>query len=252
MSEVQSGVAVDRREGAVAAVAASAQREAIIGELGSPIGRTYGQYCGVARAMEVLGERWALLVVRDLLVSAKTYAELLRGLPRVPADILSSRLRELTRTGVVRERLTPAGPTVYELTEAGLGLEDVLLTIGRWGAGLLDVPRSDEIVTVDSLVMALRTTFVPSAAGDTRVTYEVHFGDIVLNASVADGAVRVAAGPLPGADLVLEAGTSLKDLLTGDLTPAGALATDLVRISGDPALLDRFAEMFRIFPHGGS
>lgn len=251
MNEVQSDVAVDRPEAATA-VAVAVQREAILGELGSLSRRAYGQYCGVARAMEIIGERWALLVVRDLLVSAKTYVELLRGLPQVPVDILSLRLRELTRAGVVRQRLVPAGPTVYELTAAGLGLEDVLLGIGRWGAGLLDAPRADEIVTVDSLVMALRTTFAPGAAGDTRANYEVHVGYIVLSVRVDDGAVRVAPGPLPGADLVLEADTSLKDLMTGDLTPADALAAGLVRISGDPALLDRFAEMFRILPHGGS
>jgi DNA-binding HxlR family transcriptional regulator len=227
-------------------LATSFERETIISELESLTRRDYGQYCGVARALEVVGERWGLLIVRDLLVSGKTYAELLHGLPLMSPDILSARLRELTRAGVVDERETPGGATVYVLTALGQDLEDVLLGIGRWGAKLLGDARPEEIVTPDSLVMALRTTFVPKAAAGVLATYEIHVGETVLNARVSDGALRAAAGPLPGADLVLEAGASLKNLMTGEVSPQDALAAGLVQITGDRALFDQFVAMFRI------
>lgn len=227
-------------------LAESFERETIISELESLTRRDYGQYCGVARALEVVGERWALLIVRDLLVSGKTYAELLRGLPGLSSDVLSARLRELTRAGVVDEHRTIGRANVYRLTALGQELEGVLLGIGRWGARLLGDTRPDEIVTPDSLVMALRTTFVPEAAATVRATYEIHVGEIVLNARIDGGTLHAGAGPLPGADLVLAAGASLKSLMTGELSPAQALAEGLVQITGDRALLDQFAELFRI------
>src|SRR4051794_21521564 len=151
--------------------------------------RAYGQYCGLARAVEILGERWALLIVRDLLVGPKRFTDLRRGLPRIPTNILSERLKELEAAGVVRRRILPRpeNGVVYELTEYGVELEDVVLRLGRWGTQLLGDPRQDEIVTADSLVMALRTTFHPTAAHDLAASYELHVGDIVIHASVHDG-----------------------------------------------------------------
>lgn len=226
-------------------LAESSQLEAIMSELESLTSRTYGQYCGLARALEIVGERWALLIVRDLLVSAKTFAQLQRGLPRMPVDILSTRLRELESAGVVHHDES-AGGLVYDLTALGRELDDILLRMGRWGAKLLGDPQAEEIVTPDSMVMALRTTFNPRAAAGTVASYEIRLGDIVLNARIADGTLLAGTGPLPGADLTLEAGTSLRALMAGEISPAAALASETVRITGDPELLDRFAAMFHI------
>ncbi|MFN2460621.1 MAG: winged helix-turn-helix transcriptional regulator, partial [Candidatus Velthaea sp.] len=123
--------------------------------------RGYGQYCGFARALEVVGERWTLLIVRDLLVEPKRFTDLLRGLPGIPSNILTARLKELEHGGIVRRRLLPrpARGVVYELTEYGRELEPVVIELGRWGAKNLGDPRLDETVTADSLVTALRTTF---------------------------------------------------------------------------------------------
>src|SRR5919205_173368 len=103
---------------------------------------------------------------QDLLVAPKRFTDLRRGLPRIPTNILSERLKELEDTGVVRRRVLPrpAGSIVYELTEYGADLEDAIKHLGRWGARSLGEPRPDEIVTLDSLTMALRTTFRPEHA----------------------------------------------------------------------------------------
>src|ERR1700736_4345674 len=153
--------------------------------------RAYGQYCGFARAAEVLGERWAMLVVRDLLVGPKRFTDLLRGLPGIPSNVLTARLKELENAGIARRRVLarPSRAVVYELTEYGLQLEPVVVELGRWGAKNLGDPRPDETVTVDSLITALRTTFHPAAARRFRAGYELRVGEIVLHARVHNGRV---------------------------------------------------------------
>src|ERR1041384_1394007 len=123
--------------------------------------RSYGQYCGVTPAVELIGERWAMLIVRDLLVGPRRYTDLRQGLPRIPTNILSARLKEMEEAGIVQRRVLPrpSGAVVYELTEYGAELEEVVLGLGRWGAKALGEPGDDEIVTVDSMIMALRSTF---------------------------------------------------------------------------------------------
>jgi DNA-binding HxlR family transcriptional regulator len=210
--------------------------------------RAYGQYCGFARALEVVGERWALLVVRDLLVGPKRFTDLLRGLAGIPSNVLTARLKELENAGVVQRRVLPrpARAVVYELTAYGLELEPVVTELGRWGAKNLGDPRPDETITVDSMITALRTTFHPHAARGLRAGFELRLGEIVLHARVAGGRVAVAEGPLPGADLSIAAGPGIRALMAGELEAADALAHGVVQITGDPALLTRFAEIFRI------
>lgn len=214
------------------------------------ITRGYRQYCGFARAAEVLGERWALLVVRDLLVGPKRFTDLLHGLAGIPSNVLSARLKELERAEIVRRRVLPrpARAVVYELTEYGLELEPVVTAIGRWGAKALGDPRPDETITIDSMITALRTTFHPDAAAGARAGFELHVGDIVLHARVDDGRVTVAHGPLDGADLVIHAGPGIRALMAGELSPAAAIENGTVQLTGDPALLARFADIFRIDP----
>src|ERR1700741_1119431 len=110
--------------------------------------RGYGQFCGFARALEVVGERWTMLIVRDLLVGPRRFGELERGLAGIPSNILASRLKELEVADVVRRRAlaAPERGVVYELTAYGHELEDVVVALGRWGAKSLDVPRPGEIV----------------------------------------------------------------------------------------------------------
>ncbi|HXM19167.1 MAG TPA: helix-turn-helix domain-containing protein [Candidatus Tumulicola sp.] len=212
--------------------------------------RAYGQFCGLARALEVVGERWAVLIVRDLLVGPRRFTDLHRGLPKIPTNVLTARLKELEAAGVVRRRVLPrpSGSVIYELTEYGAELEDVLIRLGRWGAKLLDEPRSEEIITVDSMVMAMRSTFHPEAARGLHAGFELHFGDIVIHARVDNGKVLAAAGALPAPDLIIEAGPAIKELMTGAISPTEAIKSGSVHLKGNAKLLTRFAEIFRIEP----
>lgn len=215
--------------------------------------RAFGQYCGLARALEVVGERWALLIIRDLLVRPRRYTDLREGLPGIPTNVLSSRLKELDHAGVVERRLLkpPERAVVYALTEHGRELDAAVRELGQWGAGRLGDPRPGEVVTAESLVMALRSTFRPEAAGSVSATWEIRAGDIALHARVADGEVRAGVGPSPGKpDLVISMAPDgpppLKALMAGELSPGAALADGLVDVTGRAGLLRTFVEVFRI------
>src|SRR5919106_6337398 len=136
-----------------------------------PTRRTYGDRCGIARALDQVGERWALLVVRELLLGPKRFTDLRAGLPHVSPDVLAQRLRELERDGVVRRRklAPPAASRVYELTDRGRELEPVLLALGEWGSAA-PVPPGSPRLGVDSTIIALRTLFDARAAGDLAAT----------------------------------------------------------------------------------
>jgi DNA-binding HxlR family transcriptional regulator/putative sterol carrier protein len=212
--------------------------------------RSYGKYCGVAHALELVGERWTLVLVSDLLRGPKRFSELQRGQPRIPSNVLSARLKELEDGGVVRRRVLPrpASGVGYELTEYGRELEDVVLRLGLWGARSMSGPRPEDVATVDSVYLALRSTFRPEAARGLRASYELRLGDIVVHARVDDRALDVDEGPLDDADLVLETDMSLYHLLTGELDPGEAIESGRVRITGKRELLERFLDVFHIPP----
>jgi DNA-binding HxlR family transcriptional regulator/putative sterol carrier protein len=212
--------------------------------------RSYGQYCGVAYALELVGERWALLVVRDLILGAKRFTDLRCGLPRIPSNVLSARLKELEEAGIVRRRLLPRPSTgiVYELTECGRELEDIVLRLGLWGASALGEPRVEDTVSADSLMLALRAIFRPKAARNLHASYELRLGEIVIHARVDNGALEVGEGPLSDADLIVETDLTIRALMSGELSPSEAVESGKVRLEGKPELLDRFVEVFRIPP----
>ena len=212
--------------------------------------RNYGQFCGLACALELIGERWALLVVRDLILGPKRFTDLRRTLPRIPTNVLAARLKELERSGIVHRRVLPrpSRSVVYELTAYGQELRDILLRLGAWGARSLGAPRPEDIVTVDSLILALHATFQPEKARGFSASYELRVGDVVIHARIEDGRLEANRGHLPGADLVLDAGPALKALMAGEISPAAAIEERRVRIEGNPALLTRFAEMFHLPP----
>jgi hypothetical protein len=129
-------------------------------------------------------------------------------------------------------------------------LEDVVLRLARWGAQSLGERGPDEIVTADSMIVALRTTFQPEAATGDDVGFELRFGDgeLVIFARIAAGSLETGVGGLPAPDLVIAASGPLRPMLAGELSPSEAIATGYVRLTGDPALLARFVELFRISP----
>src|SRR2546423_3221216 len=168
--------------------------------------RTYGQFCGLARAMELVGERWALLIVRDLVLGPKRYTELQAGLPKIPTSILSARLNEMEQSGVIRRRVRPdleAG-LVYELTQYGSELDQILLDLGLWGAPSLSHPGPDDVVTLDAAILSLFTTFQSEAAAGVQVTFEIQYHNtMILHAMVDAGTLKVSEGRYADADLVI-------------------------------------------------
>lgn len=205
--------------------------------------RTYGDACGIARALDVVGERWALLVVRELLLGPKRFTDLRDGLPHLSPDVLAQRLRELEQAGVVRRGKLPppAGSRVYELTEWGRELEPVILGLGRWGSRRAPFPPEHGELGVDSLVLALKTLFDPSRADGLMGTFELRLGEQTFAARVADGRLDVARGAAgaPGATVSASPGTLEEVLWHGR-----PLRSAEVEIAGDRRAARRFLALF--------
>jgi DNA-binding HxlR family transcriptional regulator len=216
----------------------------VVSELQGVARGTYGQYCGLSRAIEVVGERWGMLVIRDLLVDPKSVSELLQGLPGVPRNLLTMRIKELAYCGILEKAGTtdPDGDGRYQLTTYGRRLEDVVLAFGRWGSAMLTAPRPEDIITEDSVMVAMRAAFLHGASAGRSARFELRLGDIVIHMVVEDGQLEVGRGPLPGA-LVIEPGPTLKGLLAGTMTVDEALASGMVK-EADPEALETLVSMF--------
>ncbi len=211
-------------------------------------GRTYGDSCGIARALDVAGDRWALLVVRELLLGPKRFTDLRDGLPHVSPDVLAQRLRELERAGVVRRGKLPppAGARIYELTEWGSQLEPVLLALGRWGSRV-PLPEAAAMLSPDALAIALKTMFAAPAATDLTATYQLVLGEHTFSIHVADGKLEITrpAGPAPPPALVIETDPgTMAALLWHGGSIEDALAEGTLRIQGSEPELARFLTLF--------
>ena len=208
--------------------------------------RTYGDSCGIARALDLVGERWALLVVRELLLGPKRFTDLRAGLPNLGPDVLTQRLRELADAEVVvRRKLDPpAGAWVYELTDRGRELEPVVIGLGRWGA-LAPFPPGAMRIGVDSTVLALKTLFDAEAAEGLDATLELRLDGQRFSVAVADGALAVARGPAdsPEAVIATDPGT-LTGLIWTGLSPADAESAGSVTFEGKRAVIGRFLKLF--------
>ena len=215
--------------------------------------RDYGQYGGVTRGLELVGERWALLIVRDLLVGPRRYSELASGLARIPSNILAARLKELQAAGIIR-RVPHLRVIVYELTPYGRELEPVVLALGAWGFKALGDPRAEQVITPDSMTMDLRTAFRAHVAeGLPATAYAARFGGAELLIRVDGSALDVTRGSLdvtPGGgpvDLAFAAGPGIRRLISGELAPEHAIETGVVEVlRGRSALLTRFASTFHL------
>ena len=209
--------------------------------------RTYDDGCAAAHALDLVGERWALLVVRELLLGPKRFTDLRVGIPNASPDVLSRRLRELERTGVVRRRkLPPPTSRVYELTDWGLELEPVLIQLGRWGARSPSKPR-DAALGVDSLILSFRTMFDARAAEGLSATYELRLGEDRFRAEVSDGCFEIARGVAERPDAIIETepGT-LAALVYEDRRLDEALHSEDLRIEGDKTAVEHFLGFFSL------
>jgi len=209
-------------------------------------GRDYHQFCGVARAFEIIGAPWAGLIIRDLILGPKRFADLVELLPRATEAELTERLGELETAGVV-VRSGAGGDAVCELTGYGKDLEPILLPLGRWGARSLGDPRPGDLFSMDMAILALRATFRPERAHGVRASFEVRFGELVVTATVDDGELTVSEGGHTDADVVVDT-PFLRRLMADELSPTDALWLGLIEPKGDPAKLNTFVELFHIPP----
>jgi DNA-binding HxlR family transcriptional regulator/putative sterol carrier protein len=211
--------------------------------------RTYGDGCATARALDLVGERWALLVVRELLLGPKRYTDLRRGLPNASPNVLSERLRELERDGVVQRRKLPppAGSRVYELTDWGHELEETVMSLGRWAARSPTPPTDAPIASVDSIILALRGRFDPGAAHGLRASYELRLGEDRFRIEVADDEIEAARGGADHADATIDTDPDTLDaVLWGSRSLADAQRSGKMRIEGDKAAVERFIRLFPV------
>jgi len=216
------------------------------------VAKTYDQYCPVCHALGLVGERWALLIVRELLRGPRRYTDLIEGLPGIGTNILAARLRELEHGGVVRKRKLPppAASTVYELTEYGAELEEPLYALARWGARTLGPPGAAEDFYPEWGLNAFNALLNPARAHGVTETYVIRVGDDVYTVRLDDGRMSVGMGATESADLdVSMSRDTFYGLASGDLPPREALAAGAVEIaSGKPAMLERFYTIFSFAP----
>ena len=208
--------------------------------------RKYEDGCAVAHALDLVGERWALLVVRELLLGPKRFTDLLGGLPGVSPDVLTQRLRELTGAGVARRRrlAPPAASWVYELTNWGTELEPIVVSLARWSSrspGMrLDVPLG-----VDSLVLSLKALFDPAAAAGLDATIALHLGEDRFGLVVSGGELELTRGEPIGPDATLDTDQpTLLALVRTEQALDGVMAAGGARLDGDRAVLERFRRLF--------
>jgi DNA-binding HxlR family transcriptional regulator/putative sterol carrier protein len=209
--------------------------------------RTYDDGCAAAHALDLIGERWALLVVRELLLGPKRFTDLRAGLPNASPNVLAQRLRELEAAGVVRRRKLPppAASRVYELTDWGMELEPVIVGLGRWGARSASRPREAEL-GVDSLILSFRTMFDAQAAKGFRASYELRLGEDRFYALVADGRFEVArGGAQERPDAIIEAdAATLAAVVYGGRQLEESLRAGDIEIEGDESAVERFVCLF--------
>jgi DNA-binding HxlR family transcriptional regulator len=209
--------------------------------------RSYNQYCGLAYALDIVGERWTILIVRELIAGPRRFKDLMEGLPGISSNLLSERLRHLEQQGVIRRRTLPppAGSAVYELTAIGQALEQALLELGKWGSQFVpQLMEGASVLHLGSYALTLKTFFRPELAQGFDETYELHIGDEVLQAQIKASAIHVQQGQPWSADVVLR--TDMRSFLAvfaGHIQPAEALSSGQIQLDGDPEALSRLVKI---------
>ena len=214
--------------------------------------KSYNQYCGLAYALDIVGERWTLLIIRELIAGPRRFKDLLDGLPGISTNLLTERLKSLEAQGLLCRRVLPppAGSTVYELSPLGQGLEKSLLELGKWGSQFVPPSREEAtMLRLGSYAMTPKTFFRPELAEGINETYELRVGNEILQVQIRAGEIDVRQGPTWQADAVFRTDIlTYLALLQRHVQPNEALSRGLVRVEGDPAALDRFLDICGL-PH---
>jgi len=212
-----------------------------------PMTRSYAQLCGIATALDVIGDRWTPLVLRDLLLGPLRFGDLAEGLPGIGTNTLAARLKHLEASGVVHRRLLPLPDrgTVYELTTYGRELEPILMALGRWGTKSMGRLPADVASRSRWLVAAMLAFHDESHRIARPTTWELRLTDGAFTVRAKGTSLTVTAGAPDDADLVITTEDEhLHRLLTRQLTPAEAVAAGAVKLDGDAAALPRLIELF--------
>jgi DNA-binding HxlR family transcriptional regulator len=203
--------------------------------------RNYRQYCGLAAALDVLGERWTLLIVRELLLGPRRYSELMAELPGIGTNLLADRLKCLVQHGVLRHCAVDGNERAYELTELGEQLREPVLGFARWGLAMLGAPSTDDLMRPHWGFLAVQAMLAPECAPDIDETYEFHVDDAVFHIIVRGGRSLAVEGPFHGApamSAITDAATFL-EIGAKRLTPFEALASGRLALSGEPEAIIR-------------
>lgn len=209
-------------------------------------GRSYDDGCATAHALDLIGERWALLVVRELLFGPKRFTDLRGELASISANVLTQRLEDLEAATIIRRRKLPppAASWIYELTDWGRGLEPSILALGRWAAGSPFLKQGLPMSRA-GLLLALRAMYLPQAAGGFSLHLDMPHGAVVVTGTPDGLTIRqdVEASGLPETKI---AGTpqALDSILFGGVALQSALASGAVKVAGDHAMIERFVRSF--------
>jgi DNA-binding HxlR family transcriptional regulator len=210
--------------------------------------RSYGQQCVVAHALDLVGERWVLLIVRELLLGPKRFTDLRAGLPHASPNVLTQRLRALQDAAVIRRHMLPppASSWVYELTGWGRELEPVVTGLARWGARSPFLP-AEGVLSADSAVLGLRVFFDPGADPGLRAVCELHIGADRFTARVADGQIRVEHGQTGHPEAVIEADpATFAGFLGNPRALAAAVQNGNATVTGDAQTARRLIQAVSI------
>ena len=204
--------------------------------------RSYGQYCSVAKALDVIGDRWNLLIIRELLLRGRCrYTDLLQGLPGIATNLLTDRLRDLERAGILsREHAPPpVATTLFELTDRGRQLKPIVHGLGEWGAQLMREPAAGDAFRSHWLALPVELYLSDQVPADPSVAIELQTGEEPMTIETVDGALRSRPGPASDPDLVLSGAPELLvAVLSGTLSVSQARARGL-KCWGDVATLGR-------------
>jgi DNA-binding HxlR family transcriptional regulator len=213
--------------------------------------KRYQQYCPVARGLDLLGERWTLLVVRDLIMGPRRYTDLRQGLPGIATDLLTARLRALEGAGLVRRRKLPrpAPATVYELTDAGWQVAPVVLWLGRVGLTSLGAPSPGLEILAGPTVLTLRVLFDAARHADLEESYALEIDGEPFAVEVSGGSADTRPGTpeAPAMRLSTDART-LVEMLRGEVSAAEAIGAGRAQLEGARATLARFIDAFSYPP----
>jgi len=206
--------------------------------------KTYNQYCSIAHALDSLGERWTLLVVRNLLMGPKRFSDLMRGLPGISTNILTDRLKSLEEDAIITTRYLPppAASTVYELTEDGTALSEVLTVLARWGSRTLGAPDTEQVIVSEGIEFMIHGVFLGATFAEP-LTCTIHIADALYDhtcsVQVSSAGSVLITSAAADANITIQTGLeALSELSSGQVKIKALMDTNKIQVEGERAAVD--------------